>query len=327
MIFTGVMDRHHLAKLIGVLIYLITSTNLVVAGDYIAEPITPIPESVPYQAEQARLGKALFHDTILSIDNKLSCVSCHNLKKGGMDNLPHSPGANNSITETNTPTVLNSIFNFRYHWDGRSKHYHQLLQQMISDPSIMGNTWVNVVQRIQDKSDYNNQFNALFDDGVTKSNIESVLHEYQKTLITPNSRFDKFLMGDDNALTSEEKEGYRLFKTTGCISCHQGINIGGNLFEKIGIYKSYFAEKSNLSPADYGRYNLTGLEEDKFVFKVPSLRNVALTAPYFHDGSKATLEEAIEAMAIYQIGQPLAKTHVSQIKAFLETLTGELPTE
>lgn len=321
------MDRHFLTRFIWILVGLISSMNLAVAGDYIAQPITPIPKFLPYEAGQARLGKALFHDKVLSIDNEFSCASCHILKKGGMDNLVESPGANGGVTETNTPSVLNSIFNFRYRWDGSAKHYHQLLQHMISDSNIMGNTWENVIETLRNNSNYNNQFNALFDDGVTKNNIETVFQEYQKTLITPNSRFDKYLLGDESALTSEEKEGYRLFKTTGCISCHQGINIGGNLFEKLGIYKSYFAEKTNLTPADYGRYNVTGLEEDKFVFKVPSLRNIALTAPYFHDGSKATLEDAIETMAIYQIGQPLAKTHVGQIKAFLETLTGEIPME
>ncbi|MFO1257345.1 MAG: cytochrome c peroxidase [Gammaproteobacteria bacterium] len=327
MIFTGVMDRLLLTKFIAMFIGLITSLNFAVAGDFTDHPINAIPESLPHDIERAKLGKLLFRDTILSANNKLSCVSCHNIKKGGMDNLVRSPAANGRMTETNTPSVLNSIFNFRYHWDGSAKHYHQLLHHMISNPNIMGSSWENVVAAVQNKPEYRNHFNTLFDDGVTKANIESALHEYQKTLISPNSRFDKYLMGDENALTLEEKEGYKLFKTAGCISCHQGINVGGNLFQKLGIYKNYYEEKPNLSPSDYGKYNLTGLEEDKFVFKVPSLRNVALTAPYFHDGSKATLEEAIEAMAIYQIGQPLLKTHVDQIKLFLETLTGEMPAE
>lgn len=304
---------------------LLGNISTLIAGDYTNAPITPIPEKIPYIKEQADLGLQLFLDKKLSSDNQIACVSCHNLKEGGANNISKSIGANKHITETNTPSIYNSIFNFRYNWDGRSKHYPSLINQMITDPTIMNNTWEKVVSTLKENTGYVNSFKVLFDDGITKSNIISAFYEFQKSLITPNSRFDKYLMGDEAALTADELEGYKLFNTMGCISCHQGVNVGGNLYQKLGIYKEYYTDKSNITPSDYGKYNVTGLEEDKYVFKVPSLRNVALTAPYFHDGSQTTLEDAIETMAIYQLGQPMAKTYVNQIKAFLETLTGEAP--
>jgi len=166
-------------------------------------------------------------------------------------------------------------------------------------------------------------FNAIFSDGIQIRNIKSVIAEFERSLITPNSRFDKFLRGDDSALSAKEKEGYRKFKSYGCASCHQGVNAGGNMFETLGAMADYFAARGNVTKADYGRFNVTGNEEDRFVFKVPSLRNVALTAPYLHDGSAKRLEDAVDVMGKYQLGQALSSEDIDEIVSFLRTLTGE----
>lgn len=156
-----------------------------------------------------------------------------------------------------------------------------------------------------------------------RENVKDAIAEFERSLSTPNSRFDRWLRGDDNAITAEELEGYRKFKSYGCVSCHQGVNIGGNMFETLGAVREYFAERGNVSKADLGRFNVTGKEEDRHVFKVPSLRNVALTSPYFHDGSAKTLDEAVRVMARYQLGRPLPDADAALLVKFLQTLTGE----
>jgi cytochrome c peroxidase len=170
---------------------------------------------------------------------------------------------------------------------------------------------------------YAASFNAIFPDGIQPGNIKSVIAEFERSLITPNCRFDKFLRGDDSALNAKEKEGYRKFKSYGCTSCHQGVNVGGNMFETLGAMADYFAARGNVTKADYGRFNVTGKEEDRFVFKVPSLRNVALTGPYLHDGSAKRLEDAVDVMGKYQLGRSLSSEDIDEIVSFLKTLTGE----
>ncbi len=157
-----------------------------------------------------------------------------------------------------------------------------------------------------------------------RPNVKNAIAEFERTLLTPGSRFDRHLRGDATALSAEEKAGYLKFKSYGCISCHQGVNIGANLFQRMGVIGDYFADRGNITKADLGRFNVTGQESDRHVFKVPGLRNVALTAPYFHDGSARTLEEAVEVMAKYQLGRPLPPGDLADIVRFLHTLTGEL---
>jgi cytochrome c peroxidase len=288
-------------------------------ASYSVEPIQPIPLNVELSEAKVELGKKLFHDPILSKDNSLACAGCHDLEKGGVDHLPRSIGINKKEGEINAPTVFNSGFNFRQFWDGRSETLEDQIGGPLANSKEMNNSWEEVIQRLSSHKEYNQFFSMIYVDGVTTNNIKNALAEFEKSLYTPNSRFDQFLRGDSNALTEEEKKGYQLFKDNGCIACHQGMNIGGNMYQTFGVFGNYFQERGNTTNADNGLYNLTGNEQDRYKFKVPSLRNVALTAPYFHDGSVDTLERAISIMAKYQLGRNLEEEEIQPIAAFLRT--------
>jgi cytochrome c peroxidase len=166
-------------------------------------------------------------------------------------------------------------------------------------------------------------FREIYPEGITATSVRQAIATYCLSLVTPNSRFDRYLR-QEITLTSEEQAGYELFREYGCVSCHQGINIGGNMLQRFGVMKDYFAERGHVGPSDYGLYAATGREEDRFVFRVPSLRNVAETGPYFHDGSAETLEDAVVTMARYQLGRELGPLETARIVAFLRTLTGAL---
>lgn len=278
--------------------------------------ITPIPKKIDFDKKKALLGKKLFNDKRLSIDNSISCASCHDLKNGGDDGLSFSIGVNNSLGNMNAPTVLNSVFNFRQFWDGRAKNLEEQALGPIENPVEMAHDLNNLVIDLKN-SEYKEEFKTIYEDGITKINIANAIAEFEKTLITPNSRFDKFLKGDLEAISDFEKKGYELFKNKGCITCHHGVNVGGNLYNKFGVI--FDAKSENL-----GRYNITKNEEDKFFFKVPSLRNIELTAPYFHDGRYYSLKLAVEEMALVQLGRPFEEKEIELIVAFLKTLTGEL---
>lgn len=283
-----------------------------------AAELVPIPVDVKVDDKKVQLGEKLFFDTILSKDKTLSCASCHNLKHNGADTTQYSKGVEGQVGYFNVPTVYNAVYNFRQFWDGRAKNLTEQALIPITDPVEMGNSLPVVLYDLKQSSIYPRLFKEIYDDGITQSNLADVLAEYEKTLITPNSPFDRYLKGKLNALSAKELEGYRLFKIKGCISCHNGVNIGGNLYNKFGIYKD--AESREL-----GRYNTTHKEQDKYVFKVPSLRNIALTAPYMHDGRAETLEDAVNIMSKYQLGRPMQKDELNNIVLFLKTLSGELP--
>lgn len=287
------------------------------------EPIQPIPLQVALNTNKVQLGEKLFADTRLSIDNQVSCFSCHRLDLGGADRQSRSIGATGVQMQVNTPTVFNVAHNFRFSWNGRFETLEAQIEGLAQN--VMGISWEQVITKLQQAPDYVQLFNAIYADGITLPNVIDAIAVYERSLDTPNSRFDQFLRGDYTALTVEEREGYRLFKSYGCVSCHQGVNVGGNLFQKFGVIGNYFADRGNITPADYGRYNVTGSENDRYVFRVPSLRNVAITPPYFHDGTAQTLEQAIAVMAKYQLGRPLPQEHVRRIAQFLNTLTGEPP--
>lgn len=287
------------------------------------EPIQLIPLQVALDTNKVQLGEKLFADTRLSIDNQVSCLSCHRLDLGGAERQSRSTGANGIQTKVNTPTVFNIAHNFRFSWDGRFETLEAQTEGLVQN--VMGISWEQVIPKLQQAPDYVQLFNAIYGDGITLPNVIDAIAVYQRSLDTPNSRFDQFLRGDYTALTVEEREGYRLFKSYGCVSCHQGVNVGGNLFQKFGVIGNYFADRGNITPADYGRYNVTGSDNDRYVFRVPSLRNVAITPPYFHDGTAQTLEQAIAVMAKYQLGRPLPQEHIRRIAQFLNTLTGEPP--
>jgi len=283
------------------------------------EPITPIPLSMHVNKQKAKLGKMLFFDPILSRDDTISCSSCHNLSSGGDDGLQYSFGINGKEGNINAPTVLNAVFNFWQFWDGRAKTLQEQAAGPIENPVEMGFSFKELIPKLKN-SKYKTIFETLYKDGVTKENITNAIAEYEKTLITPNAPFDKYLKGDESAITAEQKEGYQIFKTKGCISCHHGINLGGNLYNKFGLF-------SDTNSTQLGRYNVTKKERDKYYFKVPTLRNIEQTAPYFHDGRTYDLREAILLMADYQLGREISDEEVDKIVLFLHSLNGELPND
>ena len=299
-------------KCLPVFMTLIMSTSLFSA------PIKPIPQSVEYDPAKAALGKKLFFDPILSKSNTIACASCHDLQHGGDDGSRISTGAESRKGSINAPTVYNSGFNFRQFWNGRAKDLKEQVAGPITNHVEMANTVANAVASLKKKPQYVAAFERIYPEGITADTLADAIAEFEKALITPNAPFDRYLHGDKNALSEKARRGYRLFESKGCILCHNGVNIGGNFYNKFGIFK-----ESNSS--SLGRYEITKREEDKYVFKVPSLRNVALTAPYMHDGRAKTLKEAVEVMTEHQLGRYMSPEEIDDIVAFLESLTGEIP--
>lgn len=283
------------------------------------EPIHPVPAAAPQDPARVALGRRLFSDPRLSANGVVSCASCHNLQAGGVDGRARSLGFNGRLTALNTPTVLNAALNFRQFWNGAASTLEQQIGMVVENPVEMGSSWPVVVRKVLDDSGYRRAFNAAYRDGVTRANIENALATYERTLVTPGARFDRYLQGDGGAITAAEKAGYARFKQYGCVSCHQGVNVGGNMFQKYGAVMP----APSAQGAGLGRFLVTGNPQDKQVFKVPGLRNVARTAPYFHDGSAATLEQAIDAMFRYQLGRESTSEDRKLIAAFLATLNAE----
>jgi len=287
------------------------------------EPIRPIPQTIQLDSKKIALGKELFHDKRLSKDHTISCASCHALDAGGVDGQATSVGINGAVGPINAPTVFNSGFNFKQFWDGRAETLEDQVEGPTQAAAEMGSTWEDILQKLKAAPEYVAQFKEVFPDGVQRQNVRDAIAEFERSLFTPNARFDRYLRGEESALHPRELAGYKKFKAYGCVSCHQGVNVGGNMFEALGAMEDYFAARGNVTQADLGRYNVTGKEEDKYVFKVPSLRNVALTAPYFHDGSAKTLDAAVRVMARYQLGRELSEEDIADLVRFLQTLTGQ----
>lgn len=284
-----------------------------------AEPILPIPQYVHYDHSKAALGQRLFFDPILSRDYTISCASCHDLSKGGADGQCVSTGIHAQKGIMNAPTVLNAAFNFTQFWNGRAKNLVEQALGPIHNPVEMGLSLNEAVLRIQSDPQYRTDFLKVTGRStVTENDIAVMIAEYEKTLITPNGKFDLYLQRKGK-LDPLEKKGYLLFKTLGCISCHNGVNVGGNSFQKMGAIVP-IERKANIDD----RYSFTGRVRDKNIFKVPTLRNIAHTAPYFHDGSAATLKEAVTKMSYHNLGLKLTEIEVEALIAFLDTLSGEL---
>lgn len=289
-----------------------------------SEPIQPLPQRLEVDPDRADLGKKLFFDTRLSADNSISCASCHDLKKfGGADPSRRSVGVEGHEGLVNAPTVFNSALNFTQFWDGRAASLEDQVDGPVQAHAEMASTWPQVIEKLRADAEYRRLFARAYDTGISSTNIKHAIAEFERTLLTPNSRFERFLKGDAEAITEAEKAGYLLFKSYGCASCHQGQNVGGNLFQVLGVMGDYFSDHKIENDADYGRYNVTGREEDKHKFKVPSLQLAVLTAPYFHNGSHASLAEAIRTMAQYQLGRTIPDDDIRLIIHFLYTLPGE----
>ncbi|NHZ34924.1 cytochrome-c peroxidase [Massilia rubra] len=284
------------------------------------EPIRPLPVKAVGDPARIALGERLFQDPRFSRESTYSCASCHQLRRGGADGKAISPGANGKPARFNTPTVYNSSFNFRQTWTGRYSGVEQLLDHVIGKPAVFADNWDVVAARLTRDEALAAQFKDVYGDALRPAYVRDALDQYLRSLVTP-SRFDRYLRGEAGAITAEEERGYLRFKSFGCAACHQGINLGGNLFQKLGAMREMPGQET--SGADLGRYHETGRNIDRHVFRVPGLRNVALTAPYFHDGSVATLDQAVELMFKYQLGRTASQQDKELIVRFLHTLSGE----
>ena len=279
---------------------------------YSVTAIKPLPDPATLNLDQTKvaLGKKLFHDTRLSGDNSLSCASCHDLAKGGTDQAQYSTGINGAKGHINSPTVFNSSFNLKQFWDGRADDLEAQAHGPVHNPIEMGSSWNQVLGKLKRDRELRN---------LSGDQIANAIAEFEKSLITHGNAFDRYLAGDTNAISAQARHGYELFKKHDCNKCHNGAAVGGASFEKMGLTKDYFAGRE-LSVEDQGRFNATKDPMDKHKFKVPILRNVKDTYPYFHDGSVNSLNEAVAIMAEYQIGKKLNKKDIEAIVEFLETL-------
>ncbi len=280
----------------------------------------------PVTPEKFRLGKMLYFEKALSKDHTISCNSCHDIARHGVDNLPTSPGNDGQHGDRNSPTVLNAAFHIAQFWDGRAKDVEEQAGGPILNPIEMAMPSEEaVLERLAAMDPYPRLFKEAFPDAdtpLTYTNLRKAIAAFERTLVTP-ARFDEYLKGQTDALTAEEKEGLKTFIEVGCITCHKGKLLGGDMFQKFGVVKEYWTLTGS-EHIDSGRYKVTGNEADLFVFKVPSLRNIEKTAPYFHDGSVASLEDAVRIMAQAQLGKELTDEQTQAIVAFLGTLTGEI---
>lgn len=286
-----------------------------------AEPIQSISPPQQINIAKAKLGLKLYFDPRLSKSGFISCNSCHNLSMGGTDNLKTSIGHNWQQGPINSPTVLNSSMNVAQFWDGRAADLKEQAGGPIENPKEMAFSHTLTIDVLQSIPQYVIQFQQVYGSKtITIDEVTEAIAEFEKTLVTPNSPFDLWLLGDESAMTDYELEGYALFKNSGCIGCHNGKAAGGTSFQKMGIVEPYKTD----NPAE-GRIAVTGKDADRFSFKVPTLRNVELTYPYFHDGEAETLGEAVELMGRLQLGRDFTEEENKKIVAFLLTLTGDQP--
>ncbi len=300
---------------------LVVSATAVATAAAAKEPIEPIRPVQNVNLAQVELGKKLYFDPRLSKSGFISCNSCHNLSMGGTDNLKTSIGHNWQRGPINAPTVLNSSLNVAQFWDGRAADLKEQAGGPIANPGEMAASHTLAVDVLASIPEYVIEFKQVFGTNeITIERVTQAIAEFEKTLVTPNSRFDRWLLGEKDALTKQELAGYRLFKDSGCAACHYGEALGGTSFQKMGVVEPYKAK----SPAE-GRSAVTGKDADRFMFKVPTLRNVELTYPYFHDGEAETLTEAVDIMGRLQLGRKYSDEENAQIVVFLKTLTGDQP--
>lgn len=267
------------------------------------EPITPVPAPPAADARKLALGERLFFDPRLSRDGSRSCASCHDTRTNGAGSRQHDDAFDGSKLPLNTPTVFNAALSFRLNWEGNFRSLEAQAEALLQNPSVMGNSLDEVAGKLSADPDTMRQFRVAYGRGPDRASLLDAIAGYERTLLTPGSRFDRWLAGDAAALSAEEQNGYQLFKSIGCASCHQGVNVGGNMFQRHGIFHPLASPKPE-------------------VLRVPSLRNVATTPPYFHDGSTPTLEEAVRKMGAAQLDRILSHDQVEAIVAFLKTLTG-----
>ena len=286
----------------------------------------PAIKDVPATPAMVDLGKALYFDPRLSQSHNISCNTCHQVGLGGVDMLPTSIGHKWQRGGRNAPTVLNAVFNAAQFWDGRAADLKAQAGGPIQNPIEMGITHEHAIEMLKGIPGYAKPFEAAFPadkDRITMANVVTAIAAFEATLITPNAPFDKYLRGDANALTLEQKDGLKIFMEKGCAGCHAGVNVGGQMYAPFGVIEKPGADF--LPPADKGRFEVTKTVSDEYVFRVPPLRNIELTPPYFHTGKSWDLRQAVAVMGTSQLGQTLTDDEISKITAYLKSLTGEQP--
>lgn len=304
-------------------------SDLLTRAQQLFKPIPEKPPALPGNpatSAKVELGKMLYFDPRLSASHAISCNSCHDLGRGGVDEQSTSIGHHWQRGGRNAPTVLNAVFNTAQFWDGRAKNLEEQAGGPMVNPVEMASPKAHVAQQLKGIPGYRVAFAKAFPgdkDPVTLANAEKAIAVFEATLITPNAPFDRFLRGQANALTDEQKAGLALFMDKGCSSCHNGINVGGGMYAPFGVIEKPAAEL--LPPDDKGRFAVTGTPSDAFVFKVPTLRNIALTRPYFHTGKSWDLRQAVAVMGTSQLGEKLTDGEIDKVTAFLHSLTGEQP--
>ena len=313
----------------------LVATSATAQDDLLArsqQQFTPIPTAPPELPGNAattgkvELGKMLYFDPRLSASHAISCSSCHNLGLGGADAEPTSIGHRWQRGGRNAPTVLNAVFNHAQFWDGRAKDLEQQAGGPMANPIEMASPTAHVAEQLKGIPGYGDLFAKAFpgeSDPVTLANAQKAIAVFEATLITPNAPFDRFLKGEQNALSPMQKAGLAVFMDKGCAACHNGINVGGGMYAPFGVVEKPGADV--LPPTDKGRFMVTKTPSDEYVFKVPTLRNIALTAPYFHTGQVWDLRQAVAVMGTSQLGAQLTDDEVDKITAFLDSLTGEQP--
>jgi cytochrome c peroxidase len=294
-----------------------------IPADLQAAAVHPLPQRVEVDARKAELGRRLYHDTRLSGDNTLSCASCHPLDKGATDNAKVSTGIRGQLGGINAPTTYNAVFQFKQFWDGRAATLAEQAGGPPLNPIEMGSTWPQIVGKLEADDAFAAEFRQAYPEGFSDKTITDAIAAFERTLVTPGARFDRFLLGQADALSPEERSGWALFQQHHCQTCHVGKLLGGQSFELMGLRADYFKDRGTpLTDADNGRFNVTKDTRDRHKLKVPTLRNVANTFPYFHDGSASDLPAAVRKMAHYQVGVDLPEAEVTAIAKFLATLTG-----
>ncbi|MDQ3034561.1 MAG: c-type cytochrome [Myxococcota bacterium] len=288
-------------------------------------PILPIPRDAPVlDAARVRLGRELFFDPILSGDLSVTCSECHDLARAGTDGQRRSHAGARAEGGVNVPTIFNLEWVFRYSWSGRFDRMRDILDVAMTNPATMASTWEGAAERLRRSPRHRVRFEQVYGAPPSEELLRDVIETFVLSLTTPDAPFDRWLRGDEDAISDEARRGYEIFREHGCASCHQGVDVGGNMYQRFGVMRDYFADRGDVRDADLGLFLGTHRESDRHVFRVPSLRNVALTAPYFHDGSAETLEDAIATMARYQLGRKLDGVLIDSIVAFLKSLTGRI---
>lgn len=290
------------------------------------QPIAPLTEPMGLTQAKVALGKVLFYDARLSHDNSVSCASCHDMNKGGADGLRTAVGIGGQVGQKNTPTVLNSSLSLAQFWDGRVRTLEEQASGPIHNPIEMGSDWEEVVHKLKRDAKLVAQFHSTYRSSIKPELIVDAIATFERSLITTDSPFDHYLRGDESAIPPQAISGYALFREIGCTSCHQGRAVGGNMFQKFGVMATPLSDHPD-AVSDEGRFVVTERTEDMHRYKVPSLRNVDLTAPYFHDGRTETLADAIREMALYQLGTELSDTEVQELEMFLKSLTGKIKSD